>query len=57
MPTTTPAKTATKKGRIIQIVGVVVDIEFDNHLPGIYNALSVDTDKGLLMLEVAQHLS
>ncbi len=56
MPTTTkPPKTT--KGRIIQIVGVVVDIEFAEKLPAIYNALEVDLDKQTLVLEVAQHLS
>jgi F-type H+-transporting ATPase subunit beta len=56
MPTT--AKTAAKEGTIIQIVGVVVDVEFgDGHLPAIYNALSIELDKQRLIFEVAQHLS
>lgn len=52
--------TATKEkmtGRISQIVGVVVDVEFTDHLPSIYNALEVKTDEGTLVFEVAQHLS
>jgi F-type H+/Na+-transporting ATPase subunit beta len=59
MPETTTAKTTTsvKQGAIIQIVGVVVDIEFENHLPAINNALRVEMDKKVLVLEVAQHLS
>ncbi len=53
----TAVKTTTKKGTIIQIVGVVVDIEFEGHLPAIYNALSVQHDGKRMLLEVAQHLS
>lgn len=53
--------TATKekvKGKISQIVGVVVDVDFPNgHLPAIYNALEVEHDGKTLVLEVAQHLS
>jgi F-type H+-transporting ATPase subunit beta len=46
------------KGKITQIVGVVVDVEFPiDQLPAIYHALKV-TDHGQeLTLEVAQHLS
>ena len=44
-------------GKIIQIVGVVVDIEFENHLPAIHNALQVKDGPTNLVLEVAQHLS
>ena len=50
-------KNAVKEGKIIQIVGVVVDVEFDNHLPPIYNALAIDAGEKTVMLEVAQHLS
>jgi F-type H+-transporting ATPase subunit beta len=53
----TATKTKTDTGNVIQIVGVVVDVEFDNHLPAIYNALRVELDDKVLMLEVAQHLS
>src|ERR1700761_8663450 len=50
------------KGRVTQIIGAVVDVEFDGHLPAILTALeTVNTDQktGLpfrLVLEVAQHL-
>jgi F-type H+-transporting ATPase subunit beta len=49
------------KGKIVQIIGPVVDIEFADRLPGIYNALTVDfTPPGgvptKLTLEVQQHL-
>ncbi len=48
----------TFPGRIIQIVGVVVDIEFsEHHLPAIFNALEIKLDDKKLVLEVAQHLS
>ena len=44
-------------GKIIQIVGVVVDVEFDGKkLPAIYDALTIDHDKKTVTLEVAQHL-
>ncbi|MBX4188472.1 F0F1 ATP synthase subunit beta [Candidatus Saccharibacteria bacterium] len=57
MPTTTPARTTSKRGTVVQIVGVVVDVEFEGHLPAIYNALNVEVDDKNLVLEVAQHLS
>ncbi len=57
MATATKEKT-TAKGKISQIVGVVVDIDFPvGKLPAIYNALHVDNDDKTLVLEVAQHLS
>jgi F-type H+-transporting ATPase subunit beta len=50
--------TKTKNGKITQIVGVVIDIEFTtDKLPAIYNALKVQLDGKDLTLEVAQHLS
>jgi len=52
--------TATKTnqiGTIQQIVGVVVDVEFDGNLPNIFDALSVDVDGKELLLEVEQHIS
>lgn len=57
MPTTAKTTTQTRKGTVIQIVGVVVDVEFEAKLPAIYNALSLDRDGQKLILEVAQHLS
>ena len=48
----------TKTGKITQIVGVVVDVEFStDNLPAIYNALTTELDGNTLTLEVAQHLS
>jgi F-type H+-transporting ATPase subunit beta len=50
-------KTATQGGQIIQVVGVVVDVEFAGKLPAIYNALKVKCGDREVVLEVAQHLS
>jgi F-type H+-transporting ATPase subunit beta len=48
----------TKTGKVTQVVGVVVDIEFGtDNLPAIYNALTLELDGKTLTLEVAQHLS
>lgn len=47
---------AKNTGKIIQIVGVVVDVEFDGDLPAIYDALLVKQAKRTVTLEVAQHL-
>ena len=48
------------KGKIVQVAGPVVDVEFPAELPGIYNALSVEykvQDQPVkLTLEVQQHL-
>lgn len=57
MPVTTDPKSALKKGVIVQIIGVVVDVEFENELPPIYTALQVDLEGQMIVLEVAQHLS
>src|SRR5579872_6722237 len=51
-------KTQTKNGTIVQIVGVVVDVEFESgRLPAINNALNVELNGKNLVLEVAQHTS
>src|SRR5215813_3998062 len=48
------------KGKIVQVIGPVVDVEFADRLPAIYNALTVDfkvQDQPVkLTLEVQQHL-
>ena len=44
------------KGTITQIIGPVVDVKFDESLPSLYEALTVDSPQGLLTLEVEQHL-
>ncbi len=44
-----------KKGKITQIIGAVVDVSFNEHLPNIYNALKVKKEDGEdLVLEVQQ---
>ena len=43
-------------GKIKQIIGPVVDVEFENKLPPILNALHVKVDGNRVVLEVAQHL-
>ncbi|TYC49451.1 F0F1 ATP synthase subunit beta [Rhodobacterales bacterium] len=45
-----------KVGRVTQVIGAVVDVKFDDHLPLILNALEVDNQGNRLVLEVAQHL-
>ena len=49
------------KGKIVQIIGPVVDVEFPGELPAIYNALTVEFDvpgqgRAKRTLEVEQHL-
>jgi len=51
---TTAAPVAT--GRISQVIGAVVDVEFDGDLPSIQNALETMNGENRLVLEVAQHL-
>src|SRR5687767_3616114 len=43
-------------GKVSQVIGAVVDVVFDGHLPAILNALEVDNNGNRLVLEVAQHL-
>lgn len=53
-----PTENKTKNGKISQIVGVVVDVDFPaDYLPPIYNALKVRQAGREVVLEVAQHLS
>ncbi len=47
---------ANAKGRISQVIGAVVDVEFDGVLPAILNALETENNGARLVLEVAQHL-
>ena len=46
----------SKKGKITQIIGAVVDVNFATDLPEIYTALEVNSSGNKLILEVAQHL-
>jgi F-type H+-transporting ATPase subunit beta len=43
-------------GRITQVIGAVVDVQFEGHLPAILNALETQNQGARLVLEVAQHL-
>ena len=43
-------------GRITQVMGAVVDVQFDEQLPLILNALECKNQGERLILEVAQHL-
>ncbi len=45
-----------KKGKITQIIGAVVDVNFDSDLPEIYTSLEAKNSGNKLILEVAQHL-
>ncbi len=47
---------ANPVGRITQVIGAVVDVQFDDHLPAILNALETTNGGNRLVLEVAQHL-
>ncbi len=52
------SKSGIMTGVITQVVGVVVDVEFEQgHLPAIYNALEVELKGNKILFEVAQHLS
>lgn len=50
------AAAATANGRIVAVIGAVVDVQFDEGLPPILNALEVAGRDSRLVLEVAQHL-
>ena len=47
---------ANKIGKITQIIGAVVDVQFEGQLPEILTALECDNSGNRLVLEVAQHL-
>jgi len=59
-----PAKKASAKkaasksgaGKIAQVIGAVVDVQFEGGLPPILNGLETDNNGNRLVLEVAQHL-
>ena len=50
------AKAKANTGKITQVIGAVVDVQFDGALPEILNALNTDNNGQNLVLEVAQHL-
>jgi len=43
-------------GHITQVIGAVVDVKFEDHLPAILNAIETKNQGNRLVLEVAQHL-
>tara|TARA_R110002167_G_scaffold169331_5_gene367271 strand:+ start:289 stop:1713 length:1425 start_codon:yes stop_codon:yes gene_type:complete len=45
-----------KGGKITQVIGAVVDVQFDGHLPAILNGLETMNGENRMVLEVAQHL-
>jgi F-type H+/Na+-transporting ATPase subunit beta len=47
---------ANAKGKITQVIGAVVDVQFEDALPEILNALNTENNGKKLVLEVAQHL-
>ncbi|MGC1262074.1 MAG: F0F1 ATP synthase subunit beta [Jannaschia helgolandensis] len=47
---------ANAVGKITQVIGAVVDVQFDDDLPQILNALTTENHGNRLVLEVAQHL-
>jgi F-type H+/Na+-transporting ATPase subunit beta len=47
---------SNKVGKIRQVMGAVVDVQFEGHLPEILNALETTNQGQRLILEVAQHL-
>jgi len=49
-------KNAGGTGKVTQVMGAVVDVQFEGGLPAILNALTLDNGGKTLMLEVAQHL-
>src|ERR1700726_2861226 len=50
------ATPANQTGRITQVIGAVVDVQFEGHLPAILNAIETKNNGNRLVLEVAQHL-
>ncbi|CAK9108337.1 ATP synthase subunit beta [Durusdinium trenchii] len=50
------AAPAATSGKVSQVIGAVVDVQFDSALPPILNALEVEGFEHRLVLEVAQHL-
>merc|ERR1712216_64277 len=50
------AASTSVNGRVTQVIGAVVDVQFDGDLPPILSALEVEGHEIRLVLEVAQHL-
>ena len=56
MATTPTIPTTNNIGRVVQVIGAVVDVQFDTDLPAILSALETRIGDLRLVLEVAQHL-
>ncbi|HWK63797.1 MAG TPA: F0F1 ATP synthase subunit beta [Rhizobiaceae bacterium] len=54
--TKAPSTIVGAAGKVRQVIGAVVDVQFEDHLPPILNALETDNRGSRLVLEVAQHL-
>ena len=54
--TALPGAGSSKAGKITQVIGPVVDVQFEGHLPEILNALETKNNGARLVLEVAQQL-
>ena len=54
--TALPGAGSNKVGKITQVIGPVVDVQFEGHLPEILNALETKNNGARLVLEVAQQL-
>jgi len=51
-----PTSKSGAQGKVVAVIGAVVDVQFDDALPPILNALEVQNRTPRLVLEVAQHL-
>lgn len=49
-------KSPKNRGHIVQVLGAVVDVRFEESLPAILNAIHVENQGKTLVLEVAKHL-
>src|SRR3979409_603031 len=48
--------TPNSVGKITQVIGAVVDVQFEDHLPAILTSVETPNGGNRLVLEVAQHL-
>src|SRR5216117_639378 len=54
---TKPSEQKQKVGKVVQVIGPVLDVEFEpEQLPELYNAVTVKVDGGQLVAEVEQHI-
>ena len=48
---------ANAKGKVTQVIGAVVDVQFDDHLPAILNALNTENNGKTLVPVSYTHLT